>query len=221
MLVLYGGLLFLTGWTFKQVPTGFIPLQDKGYQLADVQLLDAASMQSTRAICSQVDAMIAETKGVAHRVGIEGMGILTGVALSSATNFVVLDEFDMRYSKELYSDNIAATPRKKYATLRGARIGFYGAPPVDGLGTSAGMKMQLQDKGSLGYGTLQGMGENLQRAATADYRRIQFVPGRHAAFPARHRSRQGQVERHRPERTVQPSPGDDRYALRQRRDTVR
>ncbi len=164
VLIVYGGLLFLTKYTFTHVPTGFIPQQDKGYLLVDIQLPDAYSLQQTKVISKRVDDIARNTKGVLHRIGIEGMSFVTGANSSNTcTYFIILDEFSKRHDRELSGDAIAAALRKQFAEIEGARINVYGAPPVDGLGTTAGAKLQIQDKGGLGFGTLQGMGGNFMR----------------------------------------------------------
>jgi multidrug efflux pump len=168
VLIVYGGLIVLTNYTFKRVPTGFIPQQDKGYLLLDIQLPDGYSLQHTEKISAEVDAILRDTQGVSHRIAIEGMSFVTGGnTANSATYFVILDEFNKRHAKDLYSDAIALDLRKKLSGIRGARISVFGPPPVDGLGSTGGYKMQLQDKGALGFGTLQGMSENFTREAAA------------------------------------------------------
>ena len=55
VLVVYGGLLVLTGWRVASAPTGFIPTQDQGYLVVNVQLPDSASVQRTDAILAKID----------------------------------------------------------------------------------------------------------------------------------------------------------------------
>lgn len=163
-LVIYGGLILLTGYTFTHVPTGFIPQQDKGFLLVDVQLPDAYSLQLTREVTDQIDEIAKSTPGVAHRIIIDGMSFSTGANSSNTSSiFVVLKPFDERHGKKLYSDAIAQKLRAEFRKIRGARINVFGAPPVEGLGTTGGLKLQIQDRGSLGFPTLQGMGENFMR----------------------------------------------------------
>jgi multidrug efflux pump len=167
-LAIYGGLLFLTGFAFTHVPTGFIPQQDKGYLVLDIQLPDGYSLEHTRKISNIVDEMARDTKGVVHRIGIPGMSFVTGANSSNvSTFFIILDEFKNRHGADLYADAIAAKLREKFATIRGARILVFGAPPVDGLGATGGFKMQIQDKTGLGSATLQGIGANIMHAGNS------------------------------------------------------
>ena len=63
------GLLVLTYWQFNRTPTGFIPQQDKGYLLLNVQLPDSASVERTEAIMARIDEIAHETPGVEHTRG--------------------------------------------------------------------------------------------------------------------------------------------------------
>ena len=77
-LLVYGGLLYATYYNFKITPTGFIPPQDKGYLLANIQLMDSASVQRTNKIVDAICKIASETEGVAHTMGIAGQSLLMG-----------------------------------------------------------------------------------------------------------------------------------------------
>src|SRR5262249_42757897 len=70
MVAVYGGLLGLTWWTFTRTPNGFIPQQDKGYLLVNVQLPDAASVTRTNEVVQQIEEIALQTPGVKHSVAI-------------------------------------------------------------------------------------------------------------------------------------------------------
>ncbi|MCI0456586.1 MAG: efflux RND transporter permease subunit [Gemmataceae bacterium] len=164
VLLIYGGLIVLTGYSFTRVPTGFIPNQDKGYLLVNVQLPDGASLERTVAAVERVETIAFDTPGVAHTVAIPGMSLVLNSAVSSnfATMFVVLKPFDERHGPQLYSEGIAAQLRKRcYAEIEDAMVAVFGPPPVDGLGSAGGFKLMVQDRGSLGLDVLQGQGDNL------------------------------------------------------------
>src|SRR5262249_33634497 len=65
-LFLYGGLLVLTGWQFARAPTGFIPQQDKGYLILNVQLPDAAAVDRTQRVLDRIEQVALSTPGVEH-----------------------------------------------------------------------------------------------------------------------------------------------------------
>ncbi|MGZ3468936.1 MAG: efflux RND transporter permease subunit [Isosphaeraceae bacterium] len=72
VLMVYGGLLVLTYWQFIRTPTGFIPQQDKGYLILNVQLPDSASVERTESVMAHIETMARETPGVEHTVGVSG-----------------------------------------------------------------------------------------------------------------------------------------------------
>jgi multidrug efflux pump subunit AcrB len=157
VLLLYGGLLGLTWWGFTQTPTGFIPQQDKGYLLVNVQLPDAASVTRTTNIVGQIEKIALETPGVKHTVAISGQSILLN---ANASNFgalyLMLDEFDNRTRPELSGEAIAATLQERFAKeVPKAVVNIFGAPPVEGLGTAGGFKIMLLDTGDIGLSALQ------------------------------------------------------------------
>src|SRR5262249_24342758 len=94
VLVLYVGLLALTYFGFTLIPEGFIPTQDKGYLIVNVQLPDSASQARTIAVMDHIQQIIAETPGVAHTVDIPGQSfVMNGVSSNFGTMFIVLKPF--------------------------------------------------------------------------------------------------------------------------------
>src|ERR1700758_2001113 len=95
VLVVYAGLLFLTGLEFKTVPGGFIPTQDQGYVIILAQLPDGASLPRTDAVLSQLSKIVLKIPGVAHTVEIGGFSGLDGSTRSNAgTVFATLKPFE-------------------------------------------------------------------------------------------------------------------------------
>src|SRR5208282_5926809 len=98
----YVGLLVLTWWSFTHTPTGFIPQQDKGYLLVNVQLPDAASVTRTREVVQKIEALALKTNGVKHTVAISGQSILLN---ANASNFgalyLMLNDFEDRTDSKL------------------------------------------------------------------------------------------------------------------------
>src|SRR5207302_5877685 len=87
VLLVYGGLLALTWYGFTHTPTGFIPPQDKGYLLVNVQLPDAASVKRTQDVVERIEAIALDTPGIKHTVAISGQSILLN---ANASNFGAL-----------------------------------------------------------------------------------------------------------------------------------
>jgi multidrug efflux pump len=162
-LVVYAGLLGLTYWQFIRTPTGFIPQQDKGYLLLNVQLPDSASVERTEAIMARIDEIAQETPGVAHRVGISGQSlILNANAPNLGSMYVMLKPFDKRRGAALGADAIAADLQQRCRKeVSEAIVTAFGAPPIDGLGDTGGFKMIVEDRGNLGLGQLQRYSEQI------------------------------------------------------------
>jgi len=158
MLVVYGGLIGLTALGFRAVPTGFIPQQDKGYLVVNAQLPDGASLERSDAVIARMTQIAFADPGVAHTIGLPGYSILTSSNISNAGGmFVILKPFEERaVDSNLSADAVMARLRKAFFQVEEARVAVFGAPPVDGLGSTGGFKMQIQDRGGLGLEALQG-----------------------------------------------------------------
>jgi multidrug efflux pump subunit AcrB len=157
VLVVYGGLLAMTYWQFARTPTGFIPQQDKGYVLLNVQLPDSASAERTESVMARIEKLALETPGVEHTVGIAGQSlILSANAPNLGSMYVMLKPFDERHGTELGADAIAAAIRERCRTdVSEAIVSAFGAPPIDGLGTTGGFKLIIEDRANLGAAELQ------------------------------------------------------------------
>jgi len=163
VLLIYGGLLGLTWLGFTRIPTGFIPTQDKGYLVVDVQLPDSASLERTIAALRRIEARALKTEGVGHTIGIPGQSfVLNAIGSNLGSMFVVLKEFEERRDHSLYSDQIARKlQRELYAEIVEAQVAVYGAPAVDGLGSAGGFKLMVEDLSDIGLDVIQGQAENL------------------------------------------------------------
>ncbi|GGB57510.1 multidrug efflux RND transporter permease subunit [Shewanella inventionis] len=153
--VLYVGLVGVTGLQFASTPTGYVPGQDKQYLIAFAQLPDAASLDRTEAIVKQMSSIALEQPGVAHAVAFPGLSI-NGFTNStnSAILFTPLDDFADRKDPSLSAGAIAAALNQKFAAIDGAFIAIFPPPPVQGLGTIGGFRLQIQDRANHGYDEL-------------------------------------------------------------------
>jgi multidrug efflux pump len=157
VLLAYCGLLALTYWTLQQAPTGFIPQQDQGRLITNIQLPDSASLERTKQAVQEIEAIARETPGVAHTVCISGLSFLMQAnSPNFASMFVVLDPFDRRQRPELRDTAIMAHLRREWSRrVKDAVVTVYGAAPIPGLGVAGGFKLVVEDQGSLGIQTLQ------------------------------------------------------------------
>ena len=147
LMLAYVAMLGLTYYAFTVVPTGFIPEQDKGYLVVSAQLPDGASLERTEAVFRQMLAIVNDTEGVEHSLGVPGYSLVTSVNVPNmAGMFVILEPFHHRKGNpELSAPRIAAKLRQKFQSIRTAQLAVFGAPPVDGLGTTGGAKVQIED----------------------------------------------------------------------------
>ncbi len=157
VLAVYGGLLVLTGWSYNQLPTGFIPSQDKGYLIASVQLPDSASAARTRATISKLEKIALETPGVKNVNSVAGNSfVLSAYGSNFGSMFIILKNFDQRATPDLHSDKIVATLRKRYsAEVPEAQIFVFPPPAVSGLGRAGGFKFMVENRGEMELKLLQ------------------------------------------------------------------
>jgi multidrug efflux pump len=173
VVLIYGGLLGLTWWTFQQAPTGFIPQQDQGRLIVNVQLPDSASLERTNEAVRLVDKIARETPGVSHTVAFSGMSfLLQATSPNFASMFIVLDPFDVRRQSPSLRDTAIMNKLKKAwaEQVKDAVVTVYGAAPVPGLGVAGGFKLIVEDRGDLGP-------EALQQQVDALVRNLKGLPG--------------------------------------------
>lgn len=183
VLVGYAGLIGLTGWTFQQAPTGFIPQQDKGYLLVNVQLPDSSSVQRTTAVMNRIETIALRTPGVQHTVAIAGQSLLLNAKASNyGAMYVMLRDFHERTQMgDLSADQIAKTLQDEFnKEIKEGTINVFGAPPVDGLGTSGGVKLIVEDRNNLGNQILQTVADSV----VANGRDSREVHGLYTSFRA-------------------------------------
>jgi multidrug efflux pump len=163
VLLVYGGLIALTVLGFRTVPTGFIPEQDKGYLVVNAQLPDGASLERSDEVIARMTKMALETEGVGHTISVPGYSILTGTNIPNVGGmFVILAPFDERAGKpELSATRVTARLRAKYREIQEAQAVLFGAPPIDGLGSTGGFKLQVKDQSGAGLEALQGAVANV------------------------------------------------------------
>jgi multidrug efflux pump len=170
-LVVYVGLLVMTYFGFRIVPSGFIPQQDKGYVAAMVQLPDAASLERTGEVVDHFSKIARQTPGVKATIDLAG---LSPISLTSSPNagtiFIILDDFEERMKKGLTGTKIVADLRRRVSVIQEAFCGVFPPPAVNGLGIVGGFKMQVQDRGGAGLQALQAATFALMNAANQDHR---------------------------------------------------
>ncbi len=157
VLVVYAGLLFLTYLGFSYTPKGFIPAQDKGYLLVNLQLPDSASVQRTQEAILKMEAIARRTPGAKHTVAVAGQSLLLNAnAPNFGSMFVMLDDFHKRTAADRSSDAIAVKLQQAFQSeIDEGTINVFGAPPLEGLGTVGGFKIVIENRGDAPLKTLQ------------------------------------------------------------------
>ncbi len=159
-LVVYGGLVFLTGWSFKKVPTGFVPTQDKQYLVSFAQLPEGASLSRTEAVIRRMTDTGLKLPGVESAVAFPGLSISGfSVAPNSGIVFFALKPFEERKTADLSGPAIAAALNRELGVIQEAFVLTVPPPPVNGLGTIGGFKAYIEDRADLGHDALF---ENIQ-----------------------------------------------------------
>lgn len=153
-------LVVATYYSFGLIPSGFVPAQDKQYLISFAQLPSGATLERTEEVMRQMGEIALKEEGVANAVQFPGLSINGFVNSASAgIVFVALEDFEERDSHELSAGAIAGRLQQKFAAIDDAFIAIFPPPPVRGLGTTGGFKLQIQDRTDRGY---QALNETLQ-----------------------------------------------------------
>ncbi|MCC2973241.1 efflux RND transporter permease subunit [Massilia sp. IC2-476] len=152
---------------FKVVPPGFVPAQDKGYLIGFAQLPDAASLDRTDEVIRKMSTIAKEIPGVESSIAFPGLSIN---GFTNAPNagivFTGLKPFSERKGHpEQSAEAIAAEINKRMGEVKDAFVMVLPPPPVNGLGTTGGFKLMLEDRGNLGYDELYKATQALQAKA--------------------------------------------------------
>ena len=164
-MVLFVGLVGLTAFGFIKVPTGFVPLEDDGMILVNVQMPDGASLDRTEAIVLKVGSILSDTDGVSSYGALGGYSMIDGAAPNLATFFAPLTPWDDREKKGKSREAIIQELTSRFRKIEDGMVFAFTLPPIFGLGTGGGFELQLQDKSGLGLEAMQNYGSVLARAA--------------------------------------------------------
>lgn len=165
ILLIYAGLVGLTGVSFNALPTGFVPSEDQGYLFVNIQLPDAASSERTRDVLAQLDEAYQKIPGVADSISISGYSILAGHAGSNmGVSVVVLDPWADRTTTETSIDGIIGKLKAEFNEIQEAIVFSFTPPAIDGLGAAGGFQMEVQDRAGIGFEPLQATAQDLVTA---------------------------------------------------------
>lgn len=167
-LIVFAALAAGTAWWYLRLPTGFIPTEDQGYVLISVQLPDAASQTRTRAVMSEIDQLLRETKGVESWITIGGLSLLDNSSAPNAgTVFASFEDFESREEQGLTQEKILGVIQQRLAGIREAIAFAFPPPAIRGLGVRGGFEMQVEDRGDVGLATLQSAAQTVVEHANS------------------------------------------------------
>jgi len=154
--LIVGGLLVATYFGMIAMPAGFVPSEDEGYFMVAAQLPDATSLGRTEKVLDQVAAILDDTEGIRGVITIGGYSLLDSVVSPNAGAFwVVLNHWDERSTPETQIQAIVDSLNQRFANIEGGVVFAVRPPPIQGLGSTGGFQMELQDVGGSGLELLQ------------------------------------------------------------------
>ena len=132
------------------MPTGFVPAEDSAFVMMDITLPEGISQTETKKISEEMGNWLKEQPGVEQAMNIVGYGILAGGQKSNAAAaFIGLTDWDQRTTKDLSVNALIGKIIARGAQIPQASIIALNPPPIDGMGTSSGFSMQLEDAAAI------------------------------------------------------------------------
>jgi multidrug efflux pump len=176
--LIYGGLVWATWKGFEMVPNGFVPGQDKQYLVGFAQLPDGSSLDRTEDVMRRMSDIALKHPGVKDAIAFPGLSI-HGFSISpnSGIVFVGLKDFEERTTPDLSGDAIAGALNGQFMSIQDAMVLVLSPPPVNGIGTTGGFKMMVQDRGDQGYAALYQATQGLIGAAYGSGKLMQVYSG--------------------------------------------
>jgi HAE1 family hydrophobic/amphiphilic exporter-1 len=164
----------VAGLLGQRLPTSFLPEEDYGYAMLNVQLPPAASLERTNAAARKIDALLAETPGIRNYNSIVGFSLITRVnAPNNAFYFIGLDPWEERRAPELHARAIVDRLNAQLRTVAPEATAFAIMPPaIPGLGSQGGFSFWLQDRSG---GSIEFLNEHLQRFLAAARQRPELA----------------------------------------------
>jgi HAE1 family hydrophobic/amphiphilic exporter-1 len=160
--VIVSGLLVATYFGMTAMPTGFVPSEDEGYFMVAAQLPDAASLGRTEEVMDRVSGILEDTEGIRGVIVVGGFSLLDSVVSPNAgAAWVVLDHWDERTTPETQIQAIVDSLNRRFQAIEAAVVFAVRPPPIQGLGTTGGFQMELQDVGGSGLELLQQVATDL------------------------------------------------------------
>ncbi|MBW9075235.1 MULTISPECIES: efflux RND transporter permease subunit [Agrobacterium] len=162
-MVIYAALLVGLGWAYMQLPSSFLPNEDQGYLIVDIQAPAEASSDRTLQSIQQIEKIFMEEPAVDRVIAVSGFSF-SGSGQNAGLAFATLKDWSERGP----NDSAAAISARVNAKLWGlpdAMSFALSPPPIQGLGNSSGFTFRLQDRSGAGQAALSAAGAQLMAAA--------------------------------------------------------
>ncbi|MFW5500011.1 MULTISPECIES: efflux RND transporter permease subunit [unclassified Maridesulfovibrio] len=178
---IFGVLMLGTYSLFKTVPTGFVPNEDQGYFMINVQLPEGASLERSDAVVKKVEDILKNEPGVKTYFALGGFNLITGAYSSyTSTLFASLDPWDERTDPQLHVNSILRKVQQKVLGIQEAVVICFNPPPINGIGSTGGLQFELQDRSG---GTVEELAQAAQEYM-AELRKQPELTGIFSTFSA-------------------------------------
>ncbi|MCE3262914.1 MAG: acriflavine resistance protein [Pseudoduganella sp.] len=151
-MLIFAALLGIVAWLYVRLPSSFLPNEDQGYIIANVQLPPGAARGRTEAVLAEVDKYFRSQPGVARTIAVAGFSF-SGSGQNAGLVFVPLKDWKER-GPDQSADAIAGRSFGGLAHIQDAQIFALSPPPIRELGNATGITARLQDRGGLGHEAL-------------------------------------------------------------------
>jgi multidrug efflux pump len=177
-LMLYGGLVWATMKGFQIVPDGFVPGQDKQYLVGFAQLPEGSSLDRTDDVMRRMSQIALDHPGVKDAIAFPGLSI-QGFTISPNAGivFVGLEDFEKRTTPDLSGGAIAGALNGKFMAIQDAMVMVFPPPPVNGIGSTGGFKLMVEDRANQGYAALYQATQQLVGASYGTQKLTQVYSG--------------------------------------------
>jgi multidrug efflux pump len=155
MAIIYAALVGAVAIVYTRLPTSFLPNEDQGYLITNIQLPAGASLERTRAALTQVEQFALKQPEVNNIVTVAGFSF-SGQGQNAGLAFMTLKDWSERAGAEHSASAIAGRAMGALGGYRDAFIFALSPPPIPELGTATGFTFRLQDRGSKGHDALVG-----------------------------------------------------------------
>ena len=177
-LLIYGGLVWATMKGFQIVPEGFVPSQDKQYLVGFAQLPEGSSLDRTEEVMRQMSDIAMKHPGVKDAIAFPGLSI-QGFTISPNAGivFVGLKDFEERTTPDLSGGAIAGSLNGQFMAIQDAMVLMFPPPPVNGIGTTGGFKLMIEDRANQGSAATYQVAQQLVGAAYGTQKLAQVYSG--------------------------------------------